>query len=160
MKDWLPALTAWGAAILAGSFTIIQFLRSYKKDIEKELNLHRLNFYPEIQQFMSAIYNKSGGGWSEAMKEEGRLEKMMELTNKLILWASNDTLAAWSRLVDEGQRGDLITVGRLALLWAELDISMRKDIGYGVKMKPEQLFPILFSPKTVDKIKSQISEQL
>jgi hypothetical protein len=33
---------------------------------------------------------------------------------------------------------------------------MRKDLGYGVKVKPEQLFPILFSPKTVDKIKSQI----
>ncbi len=87
------------------------------------------------------------------MQEEGRLEKMMELSNKLILWASNDTLVTWIKLVEEGQRGKL-TTPRFAQQWTQLDANMRKDLGYGSGLAPEQLYPILFSPETVDRIKT------
>ncbi len=158
-EQWIAVVAAWGAAIVAGGFAWWQWLRSSKREAEKELNLQRLKLYPEVQEFMSVVYGKSGG-WLGAMEEEGRLQKMMELSNKLILWASNDTLRTWITLVDEGQRRKLdATRGRFPQLWAELDANLRKDLGYGKGLEPEHLFPILFSPDTVDRIRKGISNK-
>ena len=159
MEQWIAVVAAWGAAIVAGGFAWWQWLRSSKREAEKELNLQRLKLYPEVQEFMSVVYGKPGG-WLGAMEEEGRLWNMMELSNKLILWASNDTLRTWITLVDESQRRKFdATRARLPQLWAELVANMRKDLGYGKGLESEHLFPILFSPDTVDQIRKEISNK-
>jgi len=90
------------------------------------------------------------------MKEEGRLENMMAITRKMIFWSSNETLKIWITIVNDGQRGKIDNQAKIALYWAKLDIVMRNDLGYGKGIKPEEFFPILFSPKSVDLIHQQI----
>lgn len=131
-----------------------QWLKSSRRSAEKELNIQRLAFYPRVQEFMNAIYGKTGG-WMEAMQAEGRYKELLEMSNKLILWGSDETLTTWINLVGDGQRGKLHS-GRMEYLWAQLDASMRKDLGYGKGLSPEELYPILFSPETVDRIKEVI----
>ena len=153
MQQWLPTISAWVATLITGLIALYQLFRSYYREINKELNQQRLEFYPEVQNFMSSIYGRT---WSEAMKDEGRLDAMMLLSNKFILWGSNRTLKVWIGIVDAGQRKRIDEIGALAKYWAELDIQMRRDLGYGVAFKSKDLFPILFSPRTVDKIKQQL----
>lgn len=160
MEQWIPIVASVGAAIVAGGFalrqSLLQWDRSSRREAEKELNSQRLQFYPEVQKFMAGIY---GAGWSGAMKEKGRLQAMMELSNKLISWASDDTLLSWIKVVDNGQRGKLSNIVLQAELWTELAANMRKDLGYGKEFDPAKLYPILFSPDTVDEIREETSQK-
>lgn len=153
MIQWIPSITAWIAAMITGGVTLYQMVKNQKREINKELNQQRLAFYPDVQTFMVGVYGKT---WLEAMKEEGRLQNMMNISKKMIFWASNDTLKIWTAIVNEGQRGKIDSQAVLATHWAKLDIAMRKDLGYGAGIKPEELFPILFSPKSVDLIHEQL----
>ena len=165
MDQWIPIVASLGAAIVAGGFalrqSLLQWDRSSRREAEKELNVQRLKFYPQVQEFMSVIYGMYGG-WLGAMQEQGRLQKMMELSWEMVLWASDDTLTTWKTLVDEGQRRVLdSTPGRLPRLWAELDANLRKDLGYGKNkaLTPEDLYPILFDPETVDRLRREDSDR-
>jgi len=59
MIQWIPAITAWIAAMLTGGVTIYQLVRNQKKEINKELNQQRLAFYPDVQIFMAGVYGKT-----------------------------------------------------------------------------------------------------
>ena len=83
MLQWIPAITAWIAAIITGGVTIYQLVKNQKREINKELNQQRLAFYPDVQVFMAGVYGKT---WLETMKEEGRLENMMNITQKTIFF--------------------------------------------------------------------------
>ena len=105
---------------------------------------------------MAGVYGKT---WLETMKEEGRLENMMNITQKMIFWSSNETLKIWTSIVNDGQRGKIDNQAKLAIYWSKLNIAMRNDLGYGKGIKPEELFPILFSPKSVDLIREQLKKK-
>ena len=156
MIQWIPAITAWIAAIITGGVTIYQLIRNQKREINKELNQQRLAFYPDVQVFMAGVYGKT---WVEAMKEEGRLQNMMNITQKMIFWSSNETLKIWTAIVNDGQRGKIDNQAKLATYWSKLNIAMRNDLGYGKGLKHEELFPILFSPKSVDLIREQLKNK-
>jgi hypothetical protein len=147
--DWVPTVAAWVGAVVSAGFSLYQWKRAFGRDIQKELNARRLELYPEVQKFVSNCYVV---GWQDAMKFDGRINELVGISNKLLLWASDDTLRAWSAIVNKGQRGQLSEVKDLAAAWVTLDLCMRRDLGYGSKLRAKDIYPALFAPRVVDNI--------
>jgi hypothetical protein len=152
IPDWLPTVAAWIGAMVSAALAFYQWRKNTTRDIQKELNAKRIDLYPKVQAFLSSCYVV---GWKTSMQTDGRVNELVDLSNLLILWSSDRTLRCWSTLVDNGQRGMLGDIGQLAAAWVELDISMRHDLGYGSGIQATDIYPILFAPRVVDKIREQ-----